>query len=68
MHTDVVHMSLRDSRRGIDAVIDLLLQRGADPGLSACPLPAIMYPILSSALAGVTRVARRSSRSNEVIS
>ena len=67
MHTDV-HMSLRDSRRGIDAVIDLLLQRGADPGLSACPLPAIMYPILSSALAGVTRVARRSSRSNEVIS
>ena len=62
----LIYSCLRDVGNSINAVIDLLLQRGADPDVSACPLPAIMYPILSSALPGVTRVARRSSRSNKV--
>ena len=64
-YTDV-HSCHRNVGNSINAVIDLLLQRGADPDVSACPLPAIMYPILSSALSGVTRVARRSSISNKV--
>jgi len=48
-------------------MIDLLLQRGANPDVSACPFPAILYPILASDVAGVLRVARKSSKDNKVI-
>ena len=47
-------------------MIDLLLLRGANPDVSACPLPAIMYAILASDVAGVMRVARKSSAHKKV--
>lgn len=61
------NLTIRDIGHKISVMIDLLLQRGAHPDLSACPLPSIMYPILASDAAGVTRVARKSSKHNKVI-
>lgn len=62
-----VHSYYRDIEHSINAMIDLLLLRGADPDISACPLPAIVYPILASDVAGVMRVSRKSSTQNKVI-
>ena len=70
-NTLYIHNSIqsyhRDIGQKISVMIDLLLQRGANPDLSACPLPSIMYPILASDVTGVTRVARKSSKDNKVI-
>lgn len=57
----------RDIGQSINAVIDLLLHRGANPDMSACPFLAIMYPILASDVAGVLRIARKSSKNDKVI-